>query len=173
MASFSKDDCERLDWELLQDSAVTLFWRRELFDATIAWLNDQKYAVHVVDCQSLEQFQAEMTRILQFQKNFGYEPWSGNLDALNDAFRHLDFSNQTGIAFGLLRIDRLMNSKSNRDWIHGVLDTIEGHSRDYLLFGERLICLAQSDDARVHFEPLGGRAPQWNRAEWFNKSRGL
>lgn len=163
MASFSADDYDRLDWELLQDSAVTLYWRRALFDEADAWLHSHDYIVHVINCDLIDHFRAEMTRILQFKRNFGYEPWTGNLDALNDALRELDFGNSAGIAFGFLHIDRRMESDSDRDWILGVLDLFERHSRDYLLLGERLICLAQSDDASVCLGPLGGRTPNWNR----------
>ncbi len=49
---------------------------------------------------------------------------------------------------------------------------IESHSRDYLLFGDRLLALAQSDDATIEFAPIGARSAKWNREECLNANRG-
>ncbi len=171
MAPFSENDTVRLDWYLLQDGAVTLYWRRELFDRDVSWLQDHGYAVHVVDCAEIAEFRAQMTRILRFKENYGYEPWTGNLDALNDAFRDLDFGSQTGIAFCFSRIDLL--TAADRHTAQGMLSMIEWHSRDCLLFGDRLLAIAQSDDAAIHFDPIGARSAMWNREEWLNANRGI
>jgi hypothetical protein len=171
MAPFSENDGDRLDWDLLQNSAVTLYWRRELFERDVVWLKDHGYEVYLIDCSGIEEFRAQITRVLRFQENYGYEPWTGNLDALNDAFRDLGFDGATGIAFCLVRIDLL--AASDRYAAQALLDIIESHSRDYLLLGLRLLALAQSDDPKIQFDPIGARTAQWNREEWLNASRGV
>ena len=112
-----------------------------------------------------------MTDALGFSKNFGYEPWTGNLNALNDAFGCLDFDSHAGIVFAFNRIDLL--AATDRDWAQGVLNLIECHSRQYMLFGDRLLGLAQSDDAEIHFDPVGACPVMWNNEEWLNANRGL
>ena len=171
MASFSKNETDRLDLDLLQDGAVTLYWRRELFDRDVAWLQDHGYVAHIIDCADIAEFRAQMTRALRFKENYGYEPWTGNLDALNDAFRDLDFGSQTGIAFCFFRIDLL--ATADHHTAHGTLNLIEWHSRDCLLFGDRLLALAQTDDATIQFDTIGARSATWNREEWLNANRGL
>ncbi len=98
----------------------------------------------------------------------GYDEWTGNLDALNDAFG-MDFDG--GLVLCFLRYDLLNAAKP--EFAQGVLDIIESNSRDHLLLGRRLLALVQSDDPRIRFEPLGARAAHWNRREWFDKNRGL
>jgi hypothetical protein len=142
-----------------------------LFDRHIDWLSDHDYAVHVIDCSDIAEFRTQMTRVLRFEENYGYEPWTGNLDALNDAFGDLDFDTRAGIAFCFSRIDLL--AKSDRHTAQATLDLIEWHSRNYLLLGRRLLALAQSDDAAICFDPLGARAAKWNQDEWLNADRGL
>ena len=174
MPSFSEADGERLDWQIMQYSSVALYWRQEFFEKATSWLQSHGYTVHLISCDTtLDDFRQQMTRVLRFNELFGYEPWTGNLDALNDAFRHLDFSNRTGIAFAFRGIDRRMKSKYNRTLVQGVLDIIACHSRDYMLLGHRLLCLAQSDDAAIQFESIGATQPWWNCDEWFHKDRGL
>ena len=37
----------------------------------------------------------------------------------------------------------------------------------------RLLTLAQSDDPRIEFEPVGAHPVIWNPREWLDKNRGL
>jgi hypothetical protein len=169
MATFTEDDQNRLDWRLLRDGAVTLYFRRSFFDQDAAWLKDNGYAVHVIDCTESSRFDWEMTRAFKFKENFGYEPWTGNLDALNDAFRCLDFDSLTGIALCFVRFDALFAKDSRL--ANGVLDVVECRSRENLLVGNRLLALVQSNEPFIQIAPIGARTPQWNEEEWFNDSR--
>jgi hypothetical protein len=171
MASFTEDDTDRLDWQLLQNGAVTLYWRRELFDRDISWLRDHGYSAHIIDCADIARFHAQMTRVLRFKENYGYEPWTGNLDALRDAFSDLVFDSVTGIAFCFTRIDLL--AAADRDLARTTLDIIESQSRDYLLFGHRFLAFAQTDDPAIELGSIGARRANWNRSEWLNANRGL
>lgn len=170
MAPFSENDADRLDLDLLQDGAVTLYWRRQLFDRAVSWLQDHGYVVHVIDCADIAEFRSQMTCVLRFEENYAYEPWNGNLDALNDAFRDLEFGSQTGIAFCFLRIDLL--AAADHHMAQGTLNLIEWHARDSLLFGNRLLALAQTNDATIQFDAIGARSANWNREEWLNANRG-
>jgi len=170
MTPFSENDTDRLDWKLLQDGAVTLYWRREIFDRDTTWLSDYGYRVHVIDCTDADGFRHEITRVLRFKENYGYEPWTGNLNALNDAFRDLDFNAVAGVAFAFARYDNLV--EADPDTSQAILDIVESSSRDHLLMGHRLLALVQTDNPRLDFDPIGARTPMWNREEWFNANRG-
>ncbi len=53
---------------------------------------------------------------------------------------------------------------------HAVLDIIANHSRAAALFGGRLICLVQSGDPRITFDPVGATPVMWNDAEWLESA---
>lgn len=171
MAPFSKADVDRLDWELLREGAVTLYWRRALFERDVAWLREHDYSVHLVDCSDVVKFCDQMSRALRFAEHFGYEPWTGNLNALNDAIGCLEFGSHAGVAFCFSRIDLL--AAADRQTAQAMLDILDLQSRECLLLGHRLLALAQTDDAAIQLEPVGARAVKWNREEWLDANRGL
>jgi hypothetical protein len=160
-----------LRFEFLRDGALTLYFRREGFDTAVEQLRVAGYRIHVIDATDPERFCEQMTRALRFKENFGYEPWTGNLDALVDAFREV-FSEEDcpkGAVFAFVGFDRYLARDKRAANI--VLDTLEYQSRDCLLHGLGLIGLVQSDDPSMILEPTGGRTPQWNRAEWLDSAR--
>jgi hypothetical protein len=55
--------------------------------------------------------------------------------------------------------------------MHGLLDTFAINSRQKLLFGERLIILAQVDNPNIEIEPVGAFSVLWNAQEWLNSKR--
>lgn len=168
MATFAENDCNRLDWALMQNSAVTLYYRRYLFERDMNWLSQHGYAIHTIDCSKVDLFESQMSQALSFAKCFGYD-WKGNLDALNDGFYNIEFHAVTGVAFCLPRFDAL--AADDLHAAHAVLDIIEWNSRYHLLFGNRMLALVQTDDPDICFESVGARPPEWNREEWFTASR--
>jgi hypothetical protein len=56
---------------------------------------------------------------------------------------------------------------------HGLMDVFAYNSRKALLVGRRMLCLLQTDDARLELEPVGSTPVTWNRREWLWKNRGI
>ncbi len=52
-----------------------------------------------------------------------------------------------------------------------ILDIISKESRNWLLFGKKLIVLLQSNDSNIDFSELGGVSPHWNTSERLNSDR--
>jgi hypothetical protein len=150
---------------------VILYFRPEVLDADLARLRGLGYSIETIDCRGIDDFRLQLTRSLKFKDQFGYEPWTGNLNALNDALRYLDVPRDSGLAFCFHRYDLL--KAANAEFADGVLDLFELNSRDHLLVGCRLIAMVQSDDSAIRVSPLGARSASWNRHEWPNSSRGL
>jgi RNAse (barnase) inhibitor barstar len=169
MAPFSEGDRDRLDWQLLQNGAVTLYFQSAILEGDLAWLRDHGYRIETIDCHDLTAFYRQVSLALNFKEQFGYDGWTGNLDALNDALRHPEVDPQSGLIFCFLRYDLIRTASP--ELADGVLDMIERNSRDYLLYGRRLLALVQSDDPRIQFHSLGARSANWSRREWFNKDR--
>jgi hypothetical protein len=86
MAAFSDKDTDRLDWQLMQNGAVTLYFQPAILKADLTWLREKGYAVQTIDSHDLAGFQQQMSLAIQFKQQFGYDEWSGNLNALNDAY---------------------------------------------------------------------------------------
>jgi hypothetical protein len=167
----SEPRSNNLDVQLLQNGAVTLYFRTAILDQDLARLREHGYQVETIDCRELPEFKRLMSVALKFKAHFGYEEWTGNLSALNDAFREIYSEAAPGFVIGFFRYDLL--TAADPVFAEAILDIIERQSRDHLLLSQRLLALVQSDDSRIRFERLGARQAQWNRREWLNKNHGL
>jgi hypothetical protein len=60
MAVFSNDpaDLERLDWRLLRNGSVALYFRHKILDSDVEWLRRQGYDVREFDCSTWSTAQA-------------------------------------------------------------------------------------------------------------------
>jgi hypothetical protein len=67
------------------------------------------------------------------------------------------------------RYDRFAGSCPRSSQI--VLDIMAGQARSAALFGRRMMCLVQSDDPDIRFEPVGATPVMWNDAEWLDAKR--
>jgi hypothetical protein len=158
---------DSLDWAILQKGPVALFHKLAVLDDAVAWLKQRGYTVATADCRpdpSKRGVLDAITAALGF-------PTGANLDGFNDYCWQLEVPDDGGFGLVLLHYDGVV--AADRELAGTVLDILAGSAWHKLLFGRRLICLVQSDDPRLTFGPVGGRAPTWNPREWFNKDRGL
>jgi len=93
-----------------------------------------------------------------------------NLDGLNDFFGDLDVSETGGTAIVFQRFD--LFAAAYISVAQSLLVIVADNSRFFLLFGKRLICLVQSDDAQIQFQSVGACPIGWNRKEFLAKNRG-
>jgi hypothetical protein len=165
-------DFQRLDYRLLQNGAVSLFWAPGVLEEAQEELNRLGYDLLEVSCLvGPFSFERQMSDALRWEDQFGYAPWTGNLDALNDGLGYYPFG-QSGKAALILRGFQALVSR-DADFAWHILDLIEKNARYRLLEGKILIGLVQTDDNRYTCPPLGGHIPQWNGREWTNRDRGL
>ena len=157
------------DWPFLREGAVTLFWRKELFESARRQLLAAQYDLFVVSCLKMQEFRGRMSEALRWTEQFGYEPWTGNLDALNDGFRTVPFGPSRKFGLCLEDFDALVRSDARL--AQGVLDIIEYNARDHLLSGCRLLALVQTNDPDYDAQNLGARHANWNRDEWLISAR--
>ena len=171
----SADDWQRLDWQVLRDGGIALYWRNEYLVEDARWLNEHDYELYELDCAKW--FSRE-DMFADFDQSFHFpDSWGRNFDALNDCMTDLPLDAERGAALILRRFDFYASRSGATTLPSGeveaviVLDILAGASRFYLLNGRRLVVLVQSDDANLRIERLGGMAPQWNRREWLNANR--
>lgn len=165
------EDQQRADWELLRHGAVTLFWRRDRLGDAVRQLRELGYRIIPLNCRSWEAFRTGVSEALRWYEQFGYAPWDGNYNALQDALYTSPLKPGKDVALVLEGFHRLVAEE--RELAVGFLDLIERHSRHHLLEGSRLVALVQTDDANCRFDGLGARDAQWNFREWFDRDRGL
>ena len=163
------EEFQRLDWVLLQNGAVTLYFRPQVLAEDIEWLKGQDYRVDTFECSGWVR-EDEMHEALSCGLEFpGY--YGRNLNALNDCISDIGIPEKGGRVLVFNGYDSFAAKVPDVAW--SVLDIMETNSRRLLLFGRRLIILVQSDDPGISFEPVGGRSVMWNSREWLNRSRGL
>src|SRR5262245_5876455 len=123
------EDANRLDFELLRDSAVTLGRSREVLAEHAAWLRRHGYLVPAY--------------------------YGRNLDAFNDCLCGVEVPEEGGMALAFLSFDVLHRLSPERAW--HVLDIVARWSRFFLLTGRRLMALVQTDAPRFQVKPVGAR----------------
>jgi hypothetical protein len=158
---------ERLDWSILSFGPVAMFRKDVVLADAIAWLERHGYTVAQAGCGAC---QSEQDVLWTIGQALGFHKWpSPNLNGFNDDCRHITVSEDGGTAVVLRRFEQIAHQFP--DFARKVLDIFAWASWDNLLFGRRLLCLVQSEDAWVQFGPVGGREPWWNAREWLNADR--
>jgi RNAse (barnase) inhibitor barstar len=158
-----------LDWEILQNSPIALYFRQETLDQDIEWLRGNRYEVFVFDCsgwKSEAAFHRDVAGGLGFPDYYGR-----NLPAFYDCLSDLVIADDGGTAIVFQKYDQFTRRDPKIAW--RILDIIADNSRIQSLFGRRLIALVQSDDPAIEFDPVGACPVMWNPKEWLNERRGL
>jgi RNAse (barnase) inhibitor barstar len=163
------DDFQQLDYALLQNGSISLYFRTEVLTEDVNWLAARGYRIDNFDCTTWhteDDMYSAFAATLDFPDYFGR-----NLAALNDCLCEIEVPETSGRVLVFRRYDAFAAKMPEVAW--HVLDILESNSRTYLLFGRRLLTLLQSDDPEIQFESVGARPVSWNGREWLNKNRGL
>lgn len=160
---------DRLDLRLLQSSAVTLYHKPNILAQDIACLQQFGYRVYTLDAalwKSASDFHADAKRQFAFP-----DYYSGNLASWIDCLGEIDVPPDGGVVIQFRHFDAF--ARAEPQFAHTLLDSIESTSRRFLLLGQRLLALLQSDDPRLRFERIGAVPVNWNPREWLDADRGL
>jgi hypothetical protein len=150
-------DARRLDFQLMLNSFVTLFWRRNLLDETIGWLREHGYTIVQLDASrwtSDADMHHDIATALDFPDYHGR-----NLNALNDCMRDVvDYQygtnrGATGLVITFTGYETFTKARPQSAQI--VLDIMADQARRGALTGHRILCLVQSNDPMITFEPVG------------------
>ncbi|HXI71911.1 MAG TPA: barstar family protein [Verrucomicrobiae bacterium] len=168
MPFFRQEDLGRLDWRLLQNGFINLYWRINYLDEDVQKLEELNYRIARFDCSSwktMDESAVDISSKLNIQ-------WNGkSLDALNDLLTDIDIPFESGFVLVFSKYDLFQKLEPKTSW--PILDILASNGRLHLLFGKRLICMVQVDEPTLNFQPVGAQAVLWNPREWLNKDRGL
>jgi hypothetical protein len=160
-----------LDWYLLRAGAVHLYWRSSVLNETVGWLRDRGYQIVELDAE-LWATESDMNEGLADAFGFRslYSDYVGrSLDALNDClgdvamYEYGSSPDATGTVLVLTHFDAFARRRSRAAWV--LLDIWANAARTGMLIGHRMVCLLQSNDADIGFDPVGATPVSWNIAE--------
>lgn len=169
MAVFLPDDSERLDYQVLAQGGVALYFQHEILAEDIAWLALERYEVAQFDEEALDSVEGlhfEARLKLDFPQS--YEP---SPDHFRDALRVLSVPPDGGIALVLPGVERI--AADDRDGLIALVEVIRHLSHERALRGERFLALLQSDDPELDLGSLGAQPLPWNAREAQAWTRGL
>jgi hypothetical protein len=175
----SPDDWQRLDWQILRDGGIALYWREEYLVADVGWLAAQNYEIYDFECErwdSEDDMYSDIGRVLRFSEWWG--PKCGhNMDALAECLTDLPIREDGGAVLVFHKFNAYASGSgsalmhSGRAVAEVLLDVLAGTCRFCLLNGSRFIVLVQTENPNIQIGQLGGVSPKWNRREWLNKNR--
>ena len=167
---FKQDPAEwqRLDWRLLQNSLVTLYFSRAILDADVSWLDEHGYRVRTLrgGYDSADALLIALADLLAFPEYFGR-----NLDGFNDCLSDVEIPEEGGLVLVLHEFH--LCAQKFRPVAQAILNICATNARRFLLTGRRFIVLVHSSDPRIAFEPVGATPVMWNPQEWLNAKRGI
>lgn len=157
------EEWQRLDWTILQSGWASLYWKTEILEDDILWFETEKYEIVDFDCS---QWNGENGMHLHLKKKLSFPSYYGeNWDALSDCLSEMEI-NDVGQIVVLRHLDFLEISQA-----HKLLDILARNARIHMLFGERLIVLAQVDNPNYQIKDIGSTTVRWNGAEWLDSKR--
>lgn len=142
-------------FQLAKNSAVSVFWQS--LDETTSWLADHGYRLVHLDAAAWTtpaDFHRDIRTALDFPDHYG-----DNLDAFDDCLRDVAMyaygadRDATGTVLVFTRYDAFARHEPRA--AQAILDIIAGTARFAMLYGHRMLCLVQSDDPDLAFEPVG------------------
>ncbi|HRF79021.1 MAG TPA: barstar family protein [Flavobacteriales bacterium] len=155
-----------LDLQTLQHGAICLYHNSALLATDLNWYRSANYRVAEFDALGW----TEQTAHEALAKGLGFPDYYGrNLNAFNDCLGDMYSRDNPGLLLVFRHFDDISMSDPRFSW--GLLDVIAHVSRHWLLTGQRLIGIAQSNNPHLSFERVGGTAPFWNSKEWLDANR--
>jgi RNAse (barnase) inhibitor barstar len=162
----SEEDKIEKDFEILKNGPICKYFKNGILDEDLNWFNNNNFEIIEMNCRNWNRKNAHQN--LKVALNFP-DYYGENLDAFNDCLSDMYNKRYRGLILVFRRYDNFAEEDGN--FAEAILDIISNQSRIWLLTGQKLIGLIQSDNPDLHFPELGGTSPSWNSSEWFNSSR--
>lgn len=157
------DEWQRLDWSILQNGWASLYWKNDILQEDIEWFKKENYAVVDFDCKT---WTDENKMHKQLKQKLRFPNYCGeNFNALNDCLSDLEI-----VDAGQIVVFRHLDNCDIK-LAHILLNVFANNSRLQMLFGKRLIVLAQVDNPNYQLDEVGATPVLWNGAECLNSNR--
>lgn len=152
-----------LDWYIMRNGWISLYWRTTILDDDLKWFENENYVILEFNCRTWDN---DKIMHSQLKEKFDFPDYYGeNFSALRDCLSDLNII-KTGLVLVFRHLDNLKKQTA-----HTFLDIMADSSRLHMLFGNRVITLAQVDDPDYEIDPVGQTSVIWNGLEWPNSRR--
>jgi len=138
MAVFSDRYEEALDYYILRDCPVCLYFYENQFETDLEWLRSHDYIIHTINAEEKSSFIEQLGLIISRHHSEGQ--WTGGLDSLDDYFFDFyDIPDNGGVVFSITNFEKIY--EEDEYFSQNVLDIIADYSRQKMLFGKRMMAL--------------------------------
>ena len=169
MAVFHPEDCNRLDFEILAEGGVALYYQHEVLGEDLAWFALERYDVIQFDEEALDSLDGfHFEARLKFGFPEDYEP---TFDSLREALSELGVPDEGGMALVLPGAHRM--AQDDREGFIALMSVVSELSHEFMMTGQRFLTLVQSDDGELDVGAVGARTILWNPRERMGWTRGL
>lgn len=154
------------DFEILRAGSICKYFRSEILNKDITWFQNNKFRIVEMNTRKWDRnnVHKNLKTALDFPDYYGE-----NLAAFSDCLGDLYNEKYKGLILVFKHYCQFV--KQDKEVAEALLDIISRESRIWLLTGQKLIGLVQTDDPDLEFPQLGGVSPSWNSAEWLNENR--
>jgi|SRR5579883_939989 RNAse (barnase) inhibitor barstar len=144
-------DHQGLDWQILQNGAISLYFDQTVLDESLAWFHEHAYRIYDFECSPWKSIYDCYDVLAQGLALTDF--CTGSLDALRDCLADIDVP----YAGGSVLLFRQFGGFALKHWefAQQLLDIIQDTSRLFSLHGYRLIALVQLHDPKIIFERVG------------------
>ena len=161
-----EEDKIEKDNEILKDGAICKYCKNGILDEDLNWFNNNNFHIIEMNCLNWDSKNAHQNLkiALDFPDYYGE-----NLNVFADCLTDLYNKRYKGLILVFRRYDNFVAEDGK--FAEAILDIIASESRIWLLTGQKLIGLVQSDNPDLNFPKLGGLSPSWNSSEWLDADR--
>jgi len=161
------------DYRLVQNTFVSMFSSPAVLREATDWLAEHGYHVVTLNAATwagTDDMHRKLAAALDFPSYYGR-----NLNAFSDCLSDVatgDYGlppGATGLVLVLLGIE--VFAASHRGTAQALLNAFAVQARNAALIGSRMMCLVQSNNPKLRFEPVGATQVWWNDAEMFGANR--
>ena len=154
------------DIEILKDGPICKYFKNGILDEDLNWFNNKNFEIIEMNCRNWNRKNVHQN--LKIALNFP-DYYGENLNAFADCLTDMYNKRYKGLILVFRRYDNFVEVDGKS--AEAILDIIARESRVWLLTGQKLIGLIQSDNPDLDFPELGGTSPSWYGIEWLNENR--
>jgi RNAse (barnase) inhibitor barstar len=162
-----------VDFLLVQNGFINVFFRREILDESVSWLQHAGYRIVRVDAAAWlveADLHADIASTLNFPDYYG-----ANMNALRDCLSDVAVQDYgwTETDAGLVLVIEGFDDFAARHerTAHQLLDIYARSATHAALFGNRLMCLVKSGHPNLRIRDVGAQRVSWNYREFQDSSR--
>lgn len=162
----SYDESESFDWLLIRNGPIIKYYSKNVLEEDVLVLEKGGYEIFQSSMLNwnIDNYQIKISQFLNFPTYYG-ENFNAFKDCLDDKFN----TRYKGLVIVLTEIDDFY--LKNKEIFSSILSSIIFVSWIWLLTGQKLILLIQTENPNLETGSIECFAPSWNEKEWSNNAR--